>query len=126
MSEPENPSKFPDSKVVSKRRHVRVTQDQDGQRVDNFLIRECLGVPRSHLYRLIRTGDVLVDGRRIKQTRKLVAGEQVRIPALEMDVRSEVRDEPVYTDTYTEPVNMDMYTEPVYMDTYTEPVYTDM
>ena len=91
MSEPENPSKFPDSKVVSKRRHVRVTQDQDGQRVDNFLIRECLGVPRSHLYRLIRTGDVLVDGRRIKQTRKLVAGEQVRIPALEMDVRSEVR-----------------------------------
>lgn len=91
MSKPENPSESPDSKVVSTKRHVRVTPDQDGQRVDNFLIRECLGVPRSHIYRLIRTGDVLVDGRRIKQTRKLVAGEQVRIPALRLDARSDVR-----------------------------------
>ncbi|MDB4224398.1 RluA family pseudouridine synthase [Granulosicoccus sp.] len=91
MSKPENPNESTDSRVMSKKRHVRVTDDQDGQRVDNFLIRECLGVPRSHIYRLIRTGDVLVNGRRIKQTRKLVAGEQVRIPALELEVRSEVR-----------------------------------
>lgn len=91
MAEPEKPQDFPNPKVVPKRRHVRVTVDQDGQRVDNFLIRECLGVPRSHIYRLIRTGEVLVDGRRIKQTRKLVAGEQVRIPAVQMEERSEVR-----------------------------------
>jgi 23S rRNA pseudouridine955/2504/2580 synthase len=91
MSKPENPKESADSRVMSKKRHVRVTDDQDGQRVDNFLIRECLGVPRSHIYRLIRTGDVLVNGRRIKQTRKLVAGEQVRIPALELEVRSDVR-----------------------------------
>ncbi|MFT4730834.1 MAG: 23S rRNA pseudouridine955/2504/2580 synthase [Granulosicoccus sp.] len=91
MPEPENSNKSTDSQTLSKKRHVRVTDDQDGQRVDNFLIRECLGVPRSHIYRLIRTGDVLVDGRRIKQTRKLVAGEQVRIPALRVEVRSEVR-----------------------------------
>ncbi|MFT6877533.1 MAG: 23S rRNA pseudouridine955/2504/2580 synthase [Granulosicoccus sp.] len=90
MSEPENSDKSTDSRAVSKKRHVRVTDDQDGQRVDNFLIRECLGVPRSHIYRLIRTGDVLVNGRRVKQTRKLVAGEQVRIPALRVEVRSEV------------------------------------
>ena len=91
MSEPENPTESPDSQVMSKKRHVRVTNDQDGQRVDNFLIRECPGVPRSHIYRLIRKGDVLVNGRRIKQTRKLVAGEQVQIPALKVEVRSEVR-----------------------------------
>lgn len=91
MAEPEKPQDFSNPKVVPKRRHVRVTVDQDGQRVDNFLIRECLGVPRSHIYRLIRTGEVLVDGRRIKQTRKLVAGEQVRIPAVQMEERSEVR-----------------------------------
>ncbi|MFT5895732.1 MAG: 23S rRNA pseudouridine955/2504/2580 synthase [bacterium] len=90
MSEPENSDESTDSRAVSKKRHVRVTDDQDGQRVDNFLIRECLGVPRSHIYRLIRTGDVLVNGRRVKQTRKLVAGEQVRIPALRVEVRSEV------------------------------------
>lgn len=74
-----------------KKRHVRVSTDQDGQRVDNFLIRQCPGVPRSHIYRLIRTGEVLVNGRRIKQTRKLVAGEQVRIPALQTEVRAQVR-----------------------------------
>lgn len=68
-----------------------MSDDQNGQRVDNFLIRECPGVPRSHIYRLIRTGDVLVDGRRIKQTRKLVSGEQVRVPGLRLEVRTEVR-----------------------------------
>lgn len=68
--------------LASKSRHERVESEQDGQRVDNFLIRHCPGVPRSHLYQLIRKGAVLVNGKRIKQTRKLVAGEQVRIPAL--------------------------------------------
>ena len=68
--------------VLSKMRHVRVTDDEAGQRIDNFLIKRCPGVPRSHVYLLIRKGDVRVDGKRIKQTRKLVAGEQVRIPAL--------------------------------------------
>ena len=68
--------------VSSKSRHERVHHEQDGQRVDNFLIRHCPGVPRSHIYQLIRKGAVLVNGKRIKQTRKLVAGEQVRIPAM--------------------------------------------
>ena len=71
-----------DALVSSKSRHERVHHEQDGQRVDNFLIRHCPGVPRSHIYQLIRKGAVLVNGKRIKQTRKLVAGEQVRIPAM--------------------------------------------
>lgn len=70
--------------VKSKSRHERVSVDEDGQRIDNFLLRRCAGVPRSHIYRLIRKGEVRVDGKRIKQTRKLCAGEQVRIPALEV------------------------------------------
>ena len=69
--------------VTTTARHERVGDDQAGQRIDNFLIRHCPGVPRSHIYRLIRKGNVLVNGKRVKQTRKLVAGEQVRIPALE-------------------------------------------
>lgn len=72
-------------------RHERVTADEDGQRIDNFLIKRCHGVPRSHVYRLIRKGDVRVDGRRVKQTRKLVVGEQVRIPAIQMQPQDEVR-----------------------------------
>ena len=80
-----------DNLVASKSRHERVGDDQSGQRVDNFLIRHCPGVPRSHLYQLIRKGAVLVDGKRIKQTRKLVRGEQVRIPAMRVTPANEVR-----------------------------------
>ncbi|MFK7853488.1 MAG: RluA family pseudouridine synthase [Granulosicoccus sp.] len=70
--------------IQSKSRHERVSVDEDGQRIDNFLLRRCSGVPRSHIYRLIRKGEVRVDGKKIKQTRKLCTGEQVRIPALEV------------------------------------------
>jgi len=63
-------------------RHERVGAGEDGQRIDNFLIRRAPGVPKGHLYRLIRKGDVRVDGKRIKQTRRLREGEQVRIPSL--------------------------------------------
>lgn len=91
MSEPKNPFDSSESQELSKTRHERVTSDEDGQRIDNFLIRKCKGVPRSHIYRIIRKGDVRVDGRRIKQTRKLIAGEQVRIPAVRMAVESETR-----------------------------------
>lgn len=76
--------------VMSKSRHERVGDEQAGQRVDNFVIRHCPGVPRSHIYQLIRKGSVLVNGKRIKQTRKLVAGEQVRIPALQVKTDEDV------------------------------------
>ena len=72
-------------------RHERVGAGDAGQRVDNFVIRHAPGVPKSHVYRLIRTGDVRVDGRRVRQTRKLVEGEQVRIPALRTRARSSAR-----------------------------------
>ncbi len=81
----------PADEILSRPRHVPVSDDQDGQRVDNFLIRHCHGVPRSHIYRLIRQGAVLVNGRRVKQTRKLVAGEQVRIPAVSLKPESDIK-----------------------------------
>ncbi len=80
-----------DQSQLSKSRHERVSEDEEGQRIDNFLIKRCTGVPRSHLYQLIRKGEVRVDGKRIKQTRKLVAGEQVRIPAVRLQVSEVVR-----------------------------------
>ncbi|MFK7860563.1 MAG: RluA family pseudouridine synthase [Granulosicoccus sp.] len=73
-----------DALKLSKSRHECVSDEQEGQRVDNFVIRHCPGVPRSHIYQLIRKGAILVNGKRIKQTRKLIAGEQVRIPALQV------------------------------------------
>lgn len=64
-------------------RQVEVPADRDGQRLDNFLARYLKGLPRGALYRLIRTGQVRVDGGRARPDRKLSAGEVVRIPPVE-------------------------------------------
>lgn len=62
------------------RNETVVAADHAGQRLDNFLIRELDGVPRSLVYRLIRTGQVRVNGSRARPMRKLAAGDRVRIP----------------------------------------------
>ena len=74
----------------SKSRHEKVTEDEHGQRVDNFLLKRCPGVPKSHVYRLLRKGEVRVDGKRVKQTRKLESGELVRIPSVRIKVTQNV------------------------------------
>ena len=66
-------------------RQVQVTADDAGQRLDNFLLRALKGVPRTAVYRLLRTGQVRVNGGRAKPDRRLVAGEQVRIPPVRLD-----------------------------------------
>ena len=45
---------------------VEVDPDRDGQRLDNFLLGQLKGVPRSMVYRLVRSGQVRVDGARCK------------------------------------------------------------
>jgi 23S rRNA pseudouridine955/2504/2580 synthase len=54
----------------------------DGQRLDNFLLRELKGVPRSHVYRLLRRGEVRVNGGRAKPDYRLTAEDLVRLPPL--------------------------------------------
>ncbi|MFA5939908.1 MAG: RluA family pseudouridine synthase [Sinimarinibacterium sp.] len=61
-------------------RKVAVGPGDAGQRIDNFLLKQLSGVPRSHVYRLLRSGQVRVDGGRVKAERKLLLGEEVRIP----------------------------------------------
>lgn len=61
-------------------REVVVDADHGGQRLDNFLTRELGQVPRSLVYRLIRTGQVRINGGRAKPMRKLETGDRVRIP----------------------------------------------
>ncbi len=60
--------------------HVEVTQDRDGQRLDNFLMARLKGVPRSVIYRIIRTGQVRVNGGRAKPASRLQTGDIVRVP----------------------------------------------
>ncbi len=57
---------------------------RDGQRIDNFLFTRLKGVPKGLIYRLLRTGKIRVNGKRVKQTYRLQEDDQVKIPAIEM------------------------------------------
>ena len=61
-------------------RKVRVDAEGAGQRVDNFLRRELPGVPKSRLYRLLRRGEVRINGGRVRAEYRLKDGDEVRIP----------------------------------------------
>ena len=60
--------------------HVTISEQQSGQRIDNFLVKKLKGVPKSHVYRLLRSGQVRVNSGRKKPHYKLQAGDILRIP----------------------------------------------
>jgi len=68
------------NKITSTVSHVEVLPDRAGQRLDNFLSARLKGLPRSVVYRIIRTGQVRVNGGRAKPATRLEAGDMVRIP----------------------------------------------
>jgi len=67
---------------------IEVDSGSEGQRVDNFLMRVCKGVPRSHIYRVLRTGQVRVNSRRVDATYRLRPGDRVRIPPMRLAERT--------------------------------------
>jgi len=76
-------------------RHVEVGAGDDGQRIDNYLLRVLKGVPRSHVYRLLRRGEVRINGRRTKPERRLEEGDVVRLPPVRMAPDERPRQVPV-------------------------------
>ncbi|MDF2483620.1 MAG: pseudouridine synthase, RluA family [Stenotrophomonas indicatrix] len=65
-------------------RMITVPADRAGQRLDNFLLGQLKGAPRSLVYKLVRSGQVRVNGGRAKAERKLEAGDEVRIPPVRL------------------------------------------
>lgn len=65
-------------------RYMKIDADQAGQRLDNYLLRICRGVPRSHVYKAIRGGQVRVNKRRIQAGYRLEQDDLVRIPPMRM------------------------------------------
>lgn len=63
--------------------YVEAQEGDEGQRLDNFLLRTLGAVPRSLVYRILRTGEVRVNGRRAKPAYRLAAGDRVRLPPLQ-------------------------------------------
>ena len=61
---------------------IPISDEESGQRIDNFLLRIYKGVPKSHIYRVLRSGEVRVNKGRIDQTYRLVEGDVVRVPPI--------------------------------------------
>ncbi|SQI41071.1 Ribosomal large subunit pseudouridine synthase C [Leminorella richardii] len=68
---------------------VTIEADTAGQRVDNFLIAQLKGVPKSMIYRILRKGEVRVNKKRVKPEYKLEAGDMLRIPPVRVAERAE-------------------------------------
>jgi 23S rRNA pseudouridine955/2504/2580 synthase len=69
-------------------RYVTVGSEYAGQRLDNFLIRLSKGVPKSHIYRVVRSGEVRINRGRASADQRLSPGDQIRIPPMRMAART--------------------------------------
>ena len=67
--------------------YVEIGEDAAGQRLDNYLVRVAKGVPKSHIYRVVRQGEVRVNRKRAKAELKLETGDVLRIPPMRVSQR---------------------------------------
>jgi 23S rRNA pseudouridine955/2504/2580 synthase len=65
-----------------------VGEDAEGQRIDNFLLRILKGVPKSHVYRILRSGEVRVNKRRVGPEVRLALGDRLRVPPIRAEAPS--------------------------------------
>jgi 23S rRNA pseudouridine955/2504/2580 synthase len=80
---------MPNASPVATVRHITVDEESAGQRLDNFLIRELKGVPKTHLYRIIRSGEVRRNKGRVGPDDRVAAGDVLRIPPIRLSERAE-------------------------------------
>ncbi|HUL42305.1 MAG TPA: RluA family pseudouridine synthase [Burkholderiales bacterium] len=66
------------SKASASRRSIE--EDSENQRIDNYLSKVLKGVPKSHIYRILRSGEVRVNGKRIEPNYRLKIGDTLRLP----------------------------------------------
>ena len=66
-----------------------ISEDEQGQRLDNFLLRICKGVPKSHVYRILRSGEVRVNSKRSEASYRLQLGDVLRIPPVRIAQKAE-------------------------------------
>lgn len=66
-----------------------VDQEEAGQRLDNFLLRELKGVPKTMIYRIVRKGEVRVNKGRVQAAYRLQAGDVIRIPPVRTRLEQE-------------------------------------
>jgi 23S rRNA pseudouridine955/2504/2580 synthase len=74
----------PDAVAPDRVSHLTIGPDAEGQRLDNFLLRIAKGVPKSHVYRIVRSGEVRVNKGRVAVDYRLAAGDVVRVPPIRL------------------------------------------
>ncbi len=68
-----------------------IGEEAAGQRIDNYLLRHLKGVPKSHIYRILRSGEVRVNSGRVDATYRLELGDKVRVPPIRLATRGPAR-----------------------------------
>lgn len=71
--------------------HITVDEESAGQRLDNFLFRQLKGVPKTHIYRIIRSGEVRRNKGRVGAQDRVQTGDVLRIPPIRTSARSEIQ-----------------------------------
>ncbi|MDI1237704.1 MAG: RluA family pseudouridine synthase [Polaromonas sp.] len=79
----------PAAKAAPQATLVTVDADFAGQRLDNFLIRQLKGVPKTHVYRIIRSGEVRINKGRVQADTRVEAGDIVRLPPVRTSERAD-------------------------------------
>ncbi len=75
---PSNQNKLPQVQ------YLEIDLAHEGQRIDNFLLSHLKGVPKTHIYRLLRKGEIRVNKGRIKPTYRIAVGDCIRLPPLRL------------------------------------------
>ena len=78
----ENPAESEPGRGVT---HVEVTADDAGTRLDNFLVRQLKDVPRTHVFRLLRKGEVRLNGKRVSGEVRVAEGDVLRVPPVRIE-----------------------------------------
>ena len=65
---------------------VTISPEEEGQRLDNFLLKWAKGVPKSHIYRIIRSGEVRINKKRALVTSRILSGDIIRIPPIRIAI----------------------------------------
>ncbi len=82
------PTAEPEAVAADRASYRTIGPEAEGQRLDNYLIRIAKGVPKSHVYRIVRQGEVRVNKGRVAIDYRLAAGDRLRIPPMRLAERA--------------------------------------
>jgi 23S rRNA pseudouridine955/2504/2580 synthase len=70
-------------------RYIEVSEEESGQRIDNYLLARLKGVPKTHVYRILRSGEVRINSKRVEASQRVAAGDRIRVPPVRLPERAE-------------------------------------